>query len=176
MSLLTVAPAWADIGLSTRFVDIEVENVPLGSPTRVIHLKSRPYSVRNRSSAPINVQIQVGAPVKKYLNPGYEPIPDITWIQVIPDMLLVEPGQRAFAKVIIHVPDKPEYMNRHFQAKITATTVISKSVIAAAVESRLRFSTGPKPTVAEIEASKKKNAGFSAKSSPSKRKIRKSSR
>lgn len=141
--------ARADIGLSTRFVDVEVENVKVGTPVRLVQLKSKRYSVRNRSSVPMHVRVQIGSPRVEDVYAGYEPIPDPSWVKVVPEEFLLQPNQRIFARIWIHVPAKAEYIGRHFQAKITATTDQSPYVVAAAVQSRLRFSTGPKPAAKE---------------------------
>ncbi len=143
-AILSAVPVHAAIGLSTRFVDIEVEDVPVGIPTRLLHLKSRQYSVRNRGTSAMTVQIAARIPRPEDVQPGYEPVPDTSWITIEPDEFVVQPEERVIAKVYIHVPDKPEFKGRHFQVKLKATTV-GPYVVAASVDSRLRFNTGSKP-------------------------------
>ncbi len=142
--ILLASPLHADIGIAARLADLEIENVPIGSPHHLAELGEKPFSVRNRSSMPVKARIMVRAPAPESLLPDYEPVPDSTWIQITPSEMMLKPGERAFAKVAILLPRNKRNLGRHFQATIIATTD-GPGLVNASVENRLRFSTGPKP-------------------------------
>lgn len=149
-----IETAQAAIGISTRFVDVTLEYVPVGRPVNLRKLRNIPYTVRNRGDAAMEVKAEVGIPPKYDLIEGYEAIPDPTWIQVIPDRFTIPPGQTAYAEIVIQIPDKPEYIGKHYQTKIWAHSV-NKGLYSAGAESRFRFSTGPGPETLKQEAKDK---------------------
>jgi len=146
--------AHAIIGISTRFVDVTLEFVPVGRPVNLRKLRNIPYTVRNRGDAAMEVKVEPGIPPKDQLMEGYEAIPDPTWIQVIPDRFTIPPGQTAYAEIVIQIPDKPEFTGKHYQSKIWAHS-LNKGLYSAGAESRLRFSSGPGPETLRQEAKDK---------------------
>lgn len=143
--LFAAATAHSEVGISTRFVDVIIEYMQVGKAYNLRELKAVPYSVKNRSSAAMSINVEVSIPKKEELVKEYEPVPDPAWVTIVPNRFRVEPGQTGYAQVILQVPDDPKYIGRHFQAKVSANTADNPYMIAAGVESRLRFSTGPGP-------------------------------
>ncbi|OGR82182.1 MAG: hypothetical protein A2901_04315 [Elusimicrobia bacterium RIFCSPLOWO2_01_FULL_54_10] len=141
----------AVIGLSTRFVDVTLENVPVGRPINLRRLRNMPYTVRNRGDATIEVKADVVLPRTAEIMDGYQSIPDPTWIQVIPDRFTIPPGQTAYAELVIQIPDKPEFIGKHYQVTIWAHSM-NRGLYSAGTESRLRFSSGPGPETLKEEA------------------------
>ncbi len=133
-----VAALWAGIGIMTRFGDIVLENMKPGV-YNLRQLKNLPYVVTNPGQAKVEVLVDVVVPDKT--QEGYEPIPDPSWVQVVPNQFVLEPGQNHFSDVVLTVPEDPKYQGRHFQATLWAHTV-GTGFTAAGVNSRLRFSVG----------------------------------
>ncbi len=151
--LATAIPneAHALIGLSTRFVDVTLEYLEVGRAYNLRQLRNIPYTVRNRGDADVPVKVDVVIPKKDEVSDGYEAIPDPNWIQLLPNRFTILAGQTAYAEMIIQVPNKPEYIGKHYQAKIFAHSD-NPGLFSVGTQSRLRFSTGPGPETLKGEA------------------------
>ena len=158
--------AEAVIGISTRFVDVTLEYVAVGRPINLRKLRNIPYTVRNRGDSAMEVKAEVVIPRKDEIMEGYEAIPDPTWVQVIPDRYTIPPDQTAYAEIVIQIPDRPEYIGKHYQAKIWGHS-LNKGLFSAGAESRLRFSTGPGPETLKEEAKEKAMLTMDFEISPS---------
>lgn len=145
--------AQAGLGISTRFVDVVLEHVEVGKVYNLRQLRNVPYTVRNRSTAAMDIGVEVLIPSTKDVVNGYEAIPDPTWVRVVPNKLRVEAGATGFAEMIIQVPDDPKYVGRHYQAKVRAKTLDS-GMFVVQTESRMRFSTGAGPEALKKERQK----------------------
>ncbi len=146
--------AQATIGLSTRFVDVTLEYLEAGRSYNLRQLRNIPYTVRNRGDADTEVKVDVLIPRKEEVTEGYEAIPDPNWVQVVPNKLKIAAGQTAYAEMIIQVPNKPEYVGKHYQVKVYSHTN-NPGLLSAGTQSRLRFSTGPGPETLKDEAKNK---------------------
>ncbi|MBI4395645.1 MAG: hypothetical protein HY548_01025 [Elusimicrobia bacterium] len=142
------------VGLVTRFADVVLENVNVGQVYNLRSERSVPYTLKNRGSAPTKVVIEVLIPSAKELQPGYEAIPDPTWVKIIPNHLMLEANGAAFSEVVLEVPDDPRYTGRHFQAAFWAHSS-DEGLIGVGVRSRFRFSTGPGPDTLKQEKQRK---------------------
>lgn len=142
----TAAPAsYARIGLSTRFVDVEVEGLRPGGVYTLRELRGASYALKNRGDGVIEVGIEVRVP--ESLLPHYEAIPDPAWIELTPRVLSIEPGALGLSEIVIRIPNEPALDGRHFQATLSART-LGAGLLGAGVNSRLRFSIGPGPGAA----------------------------
>ncbi len=139
-----VPEAQAGLGISTRFVDVVLEHVEVGKIYNLRQLRNVPYTVKNRSSVPMEIGVEVTIPKTKSVMPGYEAIADPTWVRIVPNKFRIEPGATAFAEMIIQVPDDPKYTGHHYQAMVQAKS-INTGMFVVQTEGRLRFSTGPGP-------------------------------
>ncbi len=153
--LFQASEARAGLGISTRFVDVVLEHVEVGKVYNLRQLRNVPYTVKNRSTAAMDIGVEVLIPSAKDVVAGYEAIPDPTWVRVVPNKMRVEAGATGFAEMIIQVPDDPKYVGRHYQAKVRAKTLDS-GMFVVQTESRFRFSTGAGPE--ELKAERKKMA------------------
>ena len=157
MSLMTVlglaaalaAPAAAKIGLSSQFIDVEFEGLQPGKSYNLRELRGVPYTVRNRGDGTADVMVE--AQIPKSVAKPYEAIPDVSWIELNPGRLRIDPQSLGFSDIVIRVPDDAALKGRHFEVKLWAHTV-GTGLLSAGVNSRLRFSVGPGPeTVAQRE-------------------------
>ncbi|TPW19968.1 MAG: hypothetical protein FD126_2156 [Elusimicrobia bacterium] len=144
--LVAAAPsAYARIGLSTRFVDVEVEGLRPGGVYNLRELRGAAYALKNRGDGPIDVAVEVQVP--ESLMPHYEAIPDPAWIELTPRVLRIDPGTLGSSEIVIRIPNEPALDGRHFQVTLSART-LGAGLFGAGVNSRLRFSIGPGPGAA----------------------------
>ena len=148
------AEARAVIGLSTQFVNVVMENLEPGRSYNLRELRGIPYTVKNRGDGAVDVIVEVTVPVETEIIEPYEPIPDPTWMQVVPGRFRLGAGEPGFSDLIITIPDDKKYVGRHFQAMVWAHTV-GTGFMAAGVKSHIRFTVGKGPeTLAEQERQK----------------------
>ena len=114
---LDQAPLEAVIGLSTRFVDVTLEYIEVGKSYNLRQLKNVPYTVKNKGDGPIDIKVDVLIPKKDELVAGYEPVPDPTWIQIVPNKFNVPGGQTAYAEMILQVVADSRTVAVHFDPK-----------------------------------------------------------
>lgn len=136
-------PALAKLSLAVRFPDVEMENVAPGS---VINLRQKggvPYVVINGSDHAVDVDVTSERPGPKAdtLKPGFEPVVDPEWLQIVPNRFKMGPGDIASAELILSVPNDPSLIGKHFQIDIRSATD-GPETIAIGVKSYLNFTVG----------------------------------
>jgi hypothetical protein len=139
------------IGLSSQFVNVLLEGLQVGKSYNLLQLRGVPYTVKNRGDGVASVVIDIEQPDKAALIPGYEPIPETSWITVTPNEATIPPGEAAFAALTINIPDDKKYIGRHFHGVVFAHTKTT-GWFAAGVRSNIRFSTGKSPETLREEA------------------------
>lgn len=150
--MLTGAPGAYDAAaqsmLSTKFADVIMEYVTPGKMYNLRTMRDLPYRVVNSGAGPVDVIIQAEIPQANQLKPGYEAVPDLSWVRTVPDKLQLEAGQTGIVDIILQVPDDPQYTGRNFQAHILCRTAdpppgeTTGLAFLTALQSRLRFSVG----------------------------------
>lgn len=143
LALAASVPAQARIGLSTQFIDVEFEGLKVGGVYNLRELRGVPYTIKNRGSDPVQVQVEAQVP-KTAPEAPYELIPDPSWVELNPGTLRIDPESLGFSDIIIRVPNDPALNGRHFQVTLWAHTV-GTGMLGAGVNSRLRFSIGAGP-------------------------------
>lgn len=142
---LIAVPLWAQsTGISTPFADVEVRDVPLGKVFVVKHSSGDGLSLQNLGAEAVPLRIQVIPPSTTDLRGGAEVIPDVSWVQVTPDRLVLPPQGRALCRVTLQVPREKAYQRKYYQAMIWSHTEPQdkKTVsMSAGLISRLRFRT-----------------------------------
>ncbi|MBI3298904.1 MAG: hypothetical protein HYZ75_12110 [Elusimicrobia bacterium] len=147
--LLGAAPAGAQIGLATSFVEVSIDGLEPGRVHGLADFSELEYPVRNLGGKAVEALLKAERPARAA--PFYEPIPDPAWIRFSSAALKLQPGASASAEVLIALPDDPRLFGRHFEASIWARTR-GAGGLAAGVRSRLRFSVGPPPGAPEERA------------------------
>lgn len=142
MSFITMSlPIFASFGLAVRFPDLVMERVDPGTFLNLRKDKNVPYVLMNRVDGPIDITVTSEQPPRGGLKEGYEPLPDLQWLKIIPGEFHLEKGEVASADVILSVPNDPSLVGRHFQANILASTK-GKGFVEAGVLHIVRFSVG----------------------------------
>ena len=144
----------ATIGLTSKFVDVVLENLKPGHSYNLRELKGVPYEVKNRGDAAVNIVIEIVPPDAKQLQGSYEAIPDPSWIKTLPEKHSMAAGSNAFSDLIITIPDDAALAGHHYQAMIWAHTV-DTGFLGVGVKTRLRFSIGPGPESLKEEKKRK---------------------
>ena len=92
------------------------------------------------------MEVLLEARPAKDVKAGYEPIPDPTWLKVVPEKFHLEKGGRGSGELVISVPKDKSLIGRHFEAAVHARTVGS-GFLAAGVLHTVCLSIGaPAPT------------------------------
>jgi hypothetical protein len=156
---LSALNLYAGVGLLVRFSDdVILENLETGKSYNLRTLGHLPYIVTNSGDKVMDVAIEVQAPPKHKLKPGYEAIPDPSWVKVVPDKFRLNPGEKGISEVIVTNPESAEYVKSNFQLKLWAHT-LGENFMAAGAAHYLRISTGKGPET--LNAEKKRKAMFS---------------
>lgn len=161
-------------GLAMRFVDITLENVEPGANFNVRVIRNLPFVVINLDGTyPADIVVESVVPDANEMKEGYEPIPDPSWIRVIPNRFTLGPKASASSDVIVEIPNDPKLVGRHFEVILWAHTDPKRHkkegvamLIQTGLRSRFRFSVGTMgPASLQREKALKKlatiNANFS---------------
>lgn len=155
MALLTAMPALAALGLAVTFPDMVLEQIAPGTVFHSLKDRSIPYLVMNRSDGPIDVEVLLEARDAKDVKAGYEPIPDTSWLKVVPETFHLEKGEKMQADLIVSIPKDKKLIGRHFEAGVHSRTVGS-GFLSAGVMHRVYLSIGvPAPTEKPVQAPSK---------------------
>jgi len=153
VSFFLVAGLSAGVGLSVKFGSVQIENLLPGEIYNTREIVNLPFSVTNSGQEESVGNMTIVIPKKKECKKDFEPIEDITWVQLSDDVIDLRPGAIKVVDIIIRVPDEPEYYDRKFEVYIEAVARAKKGNVATGVLSRLYFTTVP--TLEEKEKRKK---------------------
>jgi len=130
-------------GLSTTFGAVSIENLQIGQAYSTQELVNLPLTVVNRSEESVNLQIDILYPSENELVEGYEPIPDISWIQLENNFFAISGGGSATTDVYITIPNEKRYLGKKFQVYLWSHTVGGEGMIALGLKSKLLFTISP---------------------------------
>lgn len=148
------------MGLRSNFGMLFLENLGVGKTYSIFDLAAEPLKVVNVSDSTVDLEIEIGYPAQHQLRPGFEAIPDISWVKLEKSSFRLEPGQMALADFTISIPKDENYVNKMYQFYIWSHVVKIAAVgggmpIFPAVKGFVCFTTSPvKPGVSEEEAEK----------------------
>ncbi len=158
---LMVLPITHAGGIAVQFADVVLGNLQPGGVYNLRALRGLTYTVQTNYEGTRDFEVVVRAPRPEELEEGYEPIPEPSWLRVVPNTFRLAHRENMQCTLIISVPDNEEYRNRHFQVMLLATVKpdpFAKGVsLVAQVLSRLRFSIGTEsPEILEASEKRKK--------------------
>lgn len=134
-------------GLSVTFCSPVLEHVSPGGVYNLKQMRGLVYTVANGYSTEREFEVKVRKPGSSLLDKAYEPIPDISWIRMIPEGFKLKPGEKMPCTIILSIPDEEKYIGHHYQAQLTAEVKpVSTSErgfkIATAATFKLKFNVG----------------------------------
>lgn len=134
-------------GLSTFFADFVVENLQIGATYNFRELRNIPFMVTNNSGGTVDVVIEPMVSPERKLMPGYEHIPSLDWLQVVPNKYRLGPREKGTSDIILTVPNDPKYEGRHYQVMLNSSGLDPFAApgnvsLALGTQTRIRFSVG----------------------------------
>lgn len=124
--------------LSTWMGEVMIDNVRVGGSFSMTQALNMPFSVTNKSTFRADLKMEVIVPPKgdADLRPGYEPLPDTSWVKLSRDFFILEPGADAVTDVVLNIPEKEKYFGKKYQFYIWSRIVGGGSNVNVAILSR----------------------------------------
>ena len=140
-AVVAAALLWASaplqaIGMRTKFGQVIVNGVKIGQTYSLNNLIKLPLRLINTGDRTETLRIDI-IPVKGAVVPGYEPIPDTSWLKLEKQDFTVEPNHEAVTDVIISIPNDPQLLGRRFEAMIWSHTTTKQGVYNVGLQSQL---------------------------------------
>ena len=130
-------------GLQTRFVVVNISDVPIGYSVPLVLTNGARYSVENTSDKPVEVGLVVVKPEQRGNTADYMPIPDVAWVTLATNRLTVPPGATAETDITVKVPKKADFADKRYEFRIRAMTLDVQ--VGVALATKVRFNTVAKP-------------------------------
>lgn len=124
--------------LSTRMGEVRIDNIRMGKTFSMSQALNMPFTVINKSTFRAELKMEIMIPVKEDadLRPGYEPLPDVSWVKLSRDFFILEPGAEAVTDVVLNIPEKEEYYGKKYQFYIASRITRGISNINVGIMSR----------------------------------------
>jgi len=124
--------------LSTRMAEVRIDNIRLGKTFSMVQALNMPFKVTNGSTFRAELKMEIVLPTQgdKHLRPGYQPLPDASWVKLSQDFFILEPGADAVTDVILNIPEKEEYFGKKYQFYIISRITRGISNVNVGIISR----------------------------------------
>jgi len=103
---------------------IEVKDVELGKKVEIMAPEQKSTEIKNNSQEKMALNLSslnISQTVVK-LDSGYEAAPQADFLMFKEDEITIKPGATAPFKMILEIPDKPEYQGKNFEFVVSADT------------------------------------------------------
>jgi len=142
--------------LSTRMGEVRIDNIRPGGSFSMAQALNMPFTVSNGSTFRAELKMEIIIPVKddKDLRPGYEPLPDASWVKLSRDFFILEPGADAVTDVVFTIPEKREYFGKKYQFYIVSSITRGISNVNVGIVSRFLFNIISKEGMAMLRGEK----------------------
>jgi hypothetical protein len=146
LCVLVVPPRVHAGGVAVQFADVVLSKLEPGGVYNLLALRGLTFTVLNNYEETRDFQVLATVPLPGQLDKGYEPIPDPSWVKIVPDTFRLAHREDIRCAIIISIPEDEQYRGRHFQVMLLTTVKpdpFAKGVsLVSRVEYRLRFSVG----------------------------------
>jgi len=133
--LLLIAPLCVNAGsLATELGEAVIGGLKIGSSYNLTET-GLPLVVINTSEEEVELVIEPLVPSQ--IKEGYEPIPDISWVELSKNRFRLKPQERAITDIIIKIPDDPKYISKKYQVNIWSHTIGEAGRVLLGLSSRL---------------------------------------
>lgn len=143
-------------GLSSPNAMMYLSNLKIGQEYSLKQLLGYPFQVTYKGRYPVDLKINLEKPTTSTAD-GYEPIPDLNWIQLERSEFSLDPGETAETDIIIRIPNDESLLGKKFHLSISPVTSAPKGdnrawlAFAVGLVCKLYLSIAPKPpTIEEI--------------------------
>ncbi|MCX5715391.1 MAG: hypothetical protein NTV07_00670 [Candidatus Omnitrophica bacterium] len=131
-------------GLSATLVEVKLKNLQPGKTYSVLKETGQQLVIKNTTE---NITVDIGIvsekPVNYNLVPGYEPIPNLSWVEIkTKDFKDLKPGESAVTDIEIKIPPDKKYTGKKYQVYIYSHTA-GKETFRMGLMSRILIETGP---------------------------------
>lgn len=131
-------------GISCHFAEIRVSNLKAGR----VYVGSRdvtgePYQVENKTDGSLDFQMVVRPPEPSQLLPGYEPIPDPSWITFEKAYFSADPGGSGKTDFYISIPTGTAPLGKNYQVQLGVQTFGGQAFVQMGLMGRALLSVSP---------------------------------
>lgn len=111
-------------GLSSTFVEVKMKDLKPGKTYSVKAETNQSLVVKNTTEdITVDIAVNPEKPVDYNIVPGYEPIPDLSWVKIDKNYFeKIGPGQSAETDISITIPSGDEYYGKKYQVYIYSHT------------------------------------------------------
>ena len=133
-------------GLSSTFVEVKLEDLEPGKAYSIKQETNKSLVVINTTKdKTVDLQIVPEVPVDYNLVPGYEPIPELSWIKIEKGYFKdVGPNKHAETDITITIPKNERYYGKKYQVYIYSHTA-GKATFRMGLMSRILLHIKPRP-------------------------------
>ena len=133
-------------GLSTTLTEVKIEGAKPDVIYSIKEQAGKPLIVKNTTETrSVDIAIEAEKPVDYNLVPGYEPIPDLSWVVIEKNYFEnVMPGESAETDIMIKIPDDEKYSEKKYQVYIYSHTA-GKDMMRMGLMSRILIETAKFP-------------------------------
>lgn len=111
-------------GISSPNGAMYLFNLKIGQEYSLKQLLGYPFQVTYRGKYPVDLKIDLIKPTTTSDN--YEPIPDLSWIQLQKSEFSLDPGETAETDIIIKIPNDETLLGKKFHVSIAPKTSAPK--------------------------------------------------
>lgn len=153
-------------GLSSPNGAMYLFNLKIGQEYSLKQLLGYPFQVTYRGKYPVDLKIDLIKPTTTSDN--YEPIPDLSWIQLQKSEFSLDPGETAETDIIIKIPNNETLLGKKFHVSLAPQTSAPKGdnrtwlTFSVGLICKLYLGIAPNPpTIEEVrELQKKRLSGY----------------
>ena len=138
LTLVFAATAYTVGGLSSNWGEIVVENLETGKSYDLNKYSGSPFTIVNNFKSDVDLQLKVLKPEPNEIKPGYEAIPDITWVKLEKAEIKVGASKKEVVNVKLTIPDEQQYAGKKYHVWIWTYT--SGQAMGVGLKSRILFS------------------------------------
>jgi len=111
-------------GLSSHFIEVKLKDLEPGATYSVKEQTKKALDIINTTEdITTDIGIEAEKPVDYNLVPGYEPIPDLSWVKIEKNYFeKVGPGQSVETDISISIPKGKEHAGKKYQVYIYSHT------------------------------------------------------
>jgi hypothetical protein len=111
------------MGLSVTYADMTLNNLKVGATYNLKDLIGYPFKVSYRGERNVGITIDVIVPPKNLIRKeGIDPVPDISWIKVLTNHFLLQPGESGNTDILLTIPDDKKLMGKTYQITLNTHT------------------------------------------------------